>query len=252
MPIVLPASAYASTPLRSSSNSAPSWVSEQQIMFSAGTNRAAVRPPGDVMVRVSKLMPAWRHYPRRRPNAQDRSRGATGLTVRQLRLRENRLAVMSATPSVSAEGLLERAGNLSALGDLLAGVRASREGHLALLGGEAGVSKTALLRAFCASQSERLRILWGTGEPLYTPHPLGPLLDVAEATGGRLAELVEAAAKPHEVASALLAELRAQPLTLLVLEDLHWADEATLDVIALLATRISLGSGARAGELPGR
>ncbi len=146
---------------------------------------------------------------------------------------------MSATPSVSAEGLLERAGNLSALGDLLAGVRASREGRLALLGGEAGVGKTALLRAFCASRSERLRILWGAGEPLYTPHPLGPLLDVAEATGGRLAELVEAAAKPHEVASALLAELRAQPLTLLVLEDLHWADEATLDVIALLATRIA-------------
>ncbi len=164
---------------------------------------------------------------------------------------------MSATPSVSLEGLLERAGNMAELSDLLAGVRASREGRLALLGGEAGVGKTALLRAFCASRSERLRILWGAGEPLHTPHPLGPLLDVAEATGGRLAELVETAARPHEVASALLAELRAQPLTLLVLEDLHWADEATLDVIALLATRIAsapalvLGSF-RDDELEGR
>ena len=69
------------------------------------------------------------------------------------------------------------------------------------------MGKTALLRAFCASQPVTLRVLWGACEPLRTPHPLGPLLDVAEATGGRLRKLVEAAGRPHEVAAALLAEL---------------------------------------------
>lgn len=136
-------------------------------------------------------------------------------------------------------GLLERAVELAALSDVLRGVRASGQGRLVLIGGEAGVGKTALLRAFCDQQLGKLRILWGACEPLHTPHPLVPLLDVAEATKGRLQELVEVGARPYEVASALLSELRARPPTLLVLEDLHWADEATLDVIALLATRIS-------------
>ncbi len=139
----------------------------------------------------------------------------------------------------AAPALLERADSLAALSEMLAGIRTSREGRLVLVGGEAGVGKTALLRAFCAGQPETLRILWGACEPLRTPHPLGPLLDVAEDTGGELQALVEAAARPHEVMSALLGELRLRPLSVLVLEDLHWADEATLDVIALLAARIA-------------
>jgi DNA-binding CsgD family transcriptional regulator len=57
--------------------------------------------------------------------------------------------------------------------------------------------------------------------------------------GGELAELLEGSAKPHEVAAALVAQLRGRRTTVLVLEDLHWADEATLDVLMLLAARIS-------------
>ncbi len=63
-------------------------------------------------------------------------------------------------------------------------------------------------------------------------------MDVAEAAGGDLADLVAVSARPHEVARALLDELRGRGPTVLVLEDLHWADEATLDVVALLAARI--------------
>ncbi|MBV8998880.1 MAG: AAA family ATPase, partial [Solirubrobacterales bacterium] len=144
----------------------------------------------------------------------------------------------SVIPSIGAEALLERAGDLNALGDLLANVRSTGDGRLLLVGGEAGVGKTALLQEFCATHGSDVRILWGACEPLRTPRPLGPLVDVAEATGGELRELVEAGARPHEVATALLAELRGRRVTLLVLEDLHWADEATLDVIALLAARI--------------
>ena len=133
--------------------------------------------------------------------------------------------------------LLERGDAIATLDGLLDGVRSSSEGRLVLVGGEAGVGKTVLLRRFCDAQ-EGVRILWGGCEPLRTPRPLGPLWDVADATGGELGERVVGGAKPHEVAAALLGELRRRPPTVLVLEDLHWADEATLDVMTLLAPRV--------------
>ena len=141
-------------------------------------------------------------------------------------------------PGLGGE-LLERDETMASLDGLLAGVLAASEGTLVWIGGEAGVGKTALLRRFCERQARPVRILWGACEPLRTPRPLGPFVDVAEATGGELAELVAAAARPHEVAAALLEELRRRAPTVVVLEDLHWADEATLDVMTLLATRIA-------------
>src|SRR4051812_34020317 len=122
------------------------------------------------------------------------------------------------------------------LGGLLDGIRSGAEGRLVLVGGQAGVGKTALLRHFC--ETAAVRVLWGACEPLRTPRPLGPLLDVAEATGGELEDLVAGGARPHEVAAALLGELRGGTPVVLVLEDVHWADEATLDVLTLLAARI--------------
>jgi DNA-binding CsgD family transcriptional regulator len=104
-----------------------------------------------------------------------------------------------------------------------------------LIGGEAGVGKTALLREFCGAQA---RAVWGGCDALFTPRPLGPLFQIGENLGGDLEELVARGAKPHEVASELLAQLGSRRGTVLVLEDLHWADEATLDVLRLLARRI--------------
>jgi DNA-binding CsgD family transcriptional regulator/tetratricopeptide (TPR) repeat protein len=135
--------------------------------------------------------------------------------------------------------LLEREQQLARLADLLAEVQASSQGRLVLLGGEAGVGKTALLQRFCDSKPGRGHALWGACVPLRTPRPLGPLVEVAEATGGELERVVAGAARPYEVAEALLRELRRRGLTVLVLEDLHWADEATIDVLALLAARIA-------------
>ena len=91
---------------------------------------------------------------------------------------------------------------------------------------------------FCEEHGRSARILWSACDALFTPRPLGPLLDVAEVTGGELEELVESGARPHEVAAALMGELRTRAPTILVIEDLHWADEATLDVLKLLARRI--------------
>jgi DNA-binding CsgD family transcriptional regulator/tetratricopeptide (TPR) repeat protein len=135
--------------------------------------------------------------------------------------------------------LLERDHSLASLAVRLDEVRKSSEGRLVFLGGEAGVGKTSLLRHFCRTGAGRARVLWGACAPLRTPPPLGPLVDVAEATGGELEALVGAAARPHEVAAAVLRELRRRTPTVLVFEDLHWADEATLDVLALLAARVA-------------
>src|SRR5581483_8344847 len=142
----------------------------------------------------------------------------------------------SAPPKEPIE-LLERETHLAALHERLATVGESGYGGLVLLSGEAGVGKTALLRTFCAGV-EKERVLWGACDGLFTPRPLGPLLDVAQSTRGEFGALVETVALPHEVARALLGELALARPTVLVLEDVHWADEATLDVARLLARRI--------------
>jgi ATP/maltotriose-dependent transcriptional regulator MalT len=133
--------------------------------------------------------------------------------------------------------LLERSGELAALADHLARVTASSTGRLCLIGGEAGVGKTALVRSFCSRQ-KGTRVLWGACDPLFTPRPLGPLMDIASTVGGELARLGGSRALPYEVASALLDELRLGSAAIVVLEDMQWADEATLDVVRLLSRRV--------------
>ena len=117
----------------------------------------------------------------------------------------------------------------------LAALEAAPDGGTVLVAGEAGIGKTALVRAYCAGQGAR--VLWGACDALFTPRPLGPFADVAEAAGGELRALIREGARPAELLPALLAELRAEP-SVLVLEDLHWADEGTLDVLRLLARRL--------------
>jgi DNA-binding CsgD family transcriptional regulator/tetratricopeptide (TPR) repeat protein len=125
--------------------------------------------------------------------------------------------------------LLERDRELAVLDHALADVEERSVGRVVLVSGEAGAGKTTLLRAFCR---DRERVLWGGCEPLFTPRPLGPLLDIADVLGGELDDPT-----PHDVFLYLTRALRAQP-AVVVLEDVHWADEATLDVLKLLGRRI--------------
>lgn len=138
--------------------------------------------------------------------------------------------------------LLERAEPLAALEHHFATVATSSAGRLVFIGGEAGVGKTSLVRSFCASQS--VCILTGACDALATPHPLGPLLDIAHTSAGELEAMIVRGARPHEVAGALLGELRAGLPCIVILEDLHWADDATLDVIRLYRSQGGIGTGA--------
>jgi predicted ATPase len=140
---------------------------------------------------------------------------------------------------IGPEELLERSHELSVLGKSLGAVEGEARGRLVFVGGEAGVGKTVLLRRFCDDHRDSARILWGACNALFTPRPLGPLFDIADATGSELSDLVESGARPHEVVAALMRDLPAREPTIVVLEDLHWADEATLDVLRLLAHRIA-------------
>ncbi len=134
--------------------------------------------------------------------------------------------------------LLERGDQLAVLDEALAGAEAGPGGRLVFVAGEAGAGKTTLLRHFCERHAASARSLWGECDALFTPRALAPFLTVAEEIGGELGELVESDARPHEIASALARELSGRKPGILVVEDAHWADEATLDVLRLLARRV--------------
>lgn len=134
--------------------------------------------------------------------------------------------------------VLERTDDLHRL-DALLRQAVEGEGALMLLGGEAGVGKTTFAHLLCKQVSERARVLTGACDPLSTPRPLGPLLDIAAALGGGVDRLVVAGTPRADLFGTVLAALGAgsRP-TLLIVEDAHWADEATLDLLRYLGRRI--------------
>ena len=113
---------------------------------------------------------------------------------------------------------------------------AAGHGSVVLVAGEAGIGKTVLLRAFV--ERARAQPLWGMCDSLSTPRPLGPLRDVADELGPSVSALLRGTAAQHEIFAAVLDALRARP-RVFVVEDLHWADEATLDLVRFLARRIA-------------
>ena len=148
------------------------------------------------------------------------------------------MRVPGAVLDVEAPELLEREEQLGALSGALGEVAERGVGLVVLVHGEAGIGKTALVRRFCGQAGGSVRVLWATCDPLFTPRPLGPLFDITRVVEGELRDEVEAGGQPHEVARALMDELAGRSSAVVVVEDLHWADEATLDVLRLCARRI--------------
>ena len=110
-----------------------------------------------------------------------------------------------------------------------------RRGRLVLVRGEAGIGKSTLVEAFAAGRSSR--VLWGICDPVVPPRPLAPIFDIAEQVGGPLRS---ALADPdrHRILSAFLGLLRAEGGPwVVVLEDVQWADEATLEVLRVVGRR---------------
>jgi DNA-binding CsgD family transcriptional regulator len=140
-----------------------------------------------------------------------------------------------------AMDLLERDTHLAQLRHSFAEARAGG-GRLCLVSGEAGIGKTALVGAFereLAAADPPARVLWGTCDALSSPRPMGPIFDIA----GELEEVQRAlgshAGDPESLFRTFLSALRNLPSPpVVVIEDAHWADEATLDLVKFLARRL--------------
>jgi DNA-binding CsgD family transcriptional regulator/tetratricopeptide (TPR) repeat protein len=150
-------------------------------------------------------------------------------------VQDARAAARTGSIAADPEPLLERSEQLAVLKSELDAVAASGRGRMVLIAGEAGIGKSTLVDAFCGAL--QIAVLRGACEALLTPRPLGPLADIGEQLGGKLAAVVDGAATPSDLVAALASELRRGAATVVVLEDLHWADDATLDVLRLLGRR---------------
>ena len=124
--------------------------------------------------------------------------------------------------------LFERGPQLAALSEYLEDTR-DGTGALALVGGEAGAGKSALVSAFLAEVA--VPVVAGVCDGASTPRPLGPVIEIA-------AQLeVDAALARDELFAAILTALGRQSTVMLV-EDLHWADDATADFLLYVGRRL--------------
>jgi tetratricopeptide (TPR) repeat protein len=112
-------------------------------------------------------------------------------------------------------------------------------GSVVLVAGEAGIGKTRLAREFARRRASSATVLWGGCDDLSTPRPLGPFRDLAMYFGAALRDTLSAHRARGDVFDALLDAFRetGEP-TVAVIEDVHWADAATLDVLKFLGRRV--------------
>ena len=133
--------------------------------------------------------------------------------------------------------LLERAEELEVLGAALVAARDGR-GSVVLVAGEAGIGKSSLIRSFVAGIGQEIRLLFGACDDLTTPRTLGAVRDAFAGRSPRVEQILADGAR-DDLLVGVLAELTdpARP-TVLVVEDIHWADDATLDVLRYVSRRI--------------
>lgn len=114
-------------------------------------------------------------------------------------------------------------------------------GRMVLLRGEAGVGKTTVIARFVGGLGQRARVLRGWCDPLSAPRPLGPLIDMLADTSGEQPAGIRAAVDAGDseaIYAGLLGMFGTEAAWVCVIEDVHWADGATLDLLRFLARRI--------------
>src|SRR5579863_683222 len=113
---------------------------------------------------------------------------------------------------------------------------ASGRGGVVAVAAEAGAGKTALTGRFVAEHAHDARVYWGSCENLSTPEVLLPLRDIARASGITLPAGGDHIGWFAAVLGLISAGVKP---AVLVVEDIHWADTATLDLIRFLGRRIA-------------
>jgi len=133
--------------------------------------------------------------------------------------------------------LLERQEQLETLNRCLQEARAG-SGKLILVAGEAGMGKSSLVERLVSEHRRDARTLWGACDGLATPRALAPVHEIAaqtlEGSG------VTSDDKSRDWLFQVILDDLARPerVCLVVMEDLHWADEATLDFLRFIGRRI--------------
>jgi DNA-binding CsgD family transcriptional regulator/tetratricopeptide (TPR) repeat protein len=136
-------------------------------------------------------------------------------------------------------GIVERDLELSVLAGAV-GSAARGEGSVVVISGEAGIGKSSLVEAVRARLPAEGRMLIGYCDDLATPRTLGPFRDLVGSVGTELSQAVSDGSDRDRLLAALRAELDwAGHPTVLVIEDVHWADDATLDALRYLARRMA-------------
>ncbi|MGH2454778.1 MAG: ATP-binding protein [Candidatus Limnocylindria bacterium] len=120
----------------------------------------------------------------------------------------------------------------SCLTDALAGI-----GRFVLVRGEAGIGKSALVERFVAALPPEIPLLSGICDGVGTPKPFGPLHDIGDRLGAELITLLDAHAERHAVSAWVMDRLATLQPAALVIEDVQWADEATIELLTFLARR---------------
>jgi DNA-binding CsgD family transcriptional regulator len=115
--------------------------------------------------------------------------------------------------------------------------RAGR-GRMVLVSGESGAGKTSFVEAFVDRWVRDERVLWGVCDPLPTPRPLGPIRDLAHRLAPATKAVLERSDQPYDIFAAVYDDLRTAP-SVLVLDDLHWADQGTIDLLRFVLRRVS-------------
>ena len=126
------------------------------------------------------------------------------------------------------------------LGEIIAradDARAGRGGML-IVSGESGAGKTSFVEAFVDRWVKDERVLWGACDPLPTPRPLGPVHDFADRLAPATQTVLAESDQPYDIFAAVYDDLRTAP-SVLVLDDLHWADQGTIDLLRFVLRRVA-------------
>ena len=126
------------------------------------------------------------------------------------------------------------------LGEIIARADDARAGRggLVFVSGESGAGKTSFVEAFVDRWVKDERVLWGACDPLPTPRPLGPIHDVAHRLAPATQAVLAESEASYDIFDAVYDDLRTAP-SVLVLDDLQWADQGTIDLLRFVLRRVS-------------
>ncbi len=149
------------------------------------------------------------------------------------------LGMMKTSQGLEDCMLIERENELLVLNEKLADAE-NRRGGVTLITGDAGIGKTSLINTLLGELDEKFRVSLGMCDALYTPRPLGAVYEIALSLGGTCAAYAHNRRSADDIFPQLLSHFQSstRPIACVV-EDVHWADNSTLDFIRYLGRRIA-------------